>query len=142
MIELQYRASVGVSPDTSLRKALRDQKGLDVDVNGKRATYCIDEAFLNGVDKLAGNDEANVNGVTEMRIHMKTKTISGSSIPATHYRLVVDKESTQRILSFCAGELKKISDTSFEMRVDNYVPSVEINILMIGRKLQRPANPR
>jgi hypothetical protein len=141
-IELQYRSSVGVSPDTSLRKALRDQKGLDADVKAKRATYCIDEGFLNGLDKLAGGDEANVNGVTEMRLHMQTKTISASSIPASHYRLVVDKESTQRILSFCAGDLKKISDTAFEMRVENHAPGTEINLLMIDRKLPRPVNPR
>jgi hypothetical protein len=141
-IELQYRPSVGVSPDTVLRKALREQKGLEADVKGKRATYCVDESFLNGLDKIAGPDESNSNGVKEMRIHMQTKTFSASSIPASHYRLVVDKESTQRILSFCAGDLKKISDTSFEMRADNYVPNAEINILMIDRKPQRAANPR
>ncbi|WP_294541221.1 DUF4424 family protein [uncultured Rhodoblastus sp.] len=141
-IELQYRPSVGVGPDTVLRKPLRDQKGLEADVRGKRATFCVDEAFLNGLDKLAGVEEANVNGVKELRLHLKTKMYSASSIPATHYKLVVDKESTQRILSFCAGELKKISETSFEMRADNYVPSAEINILMIDRKGLRPVNLR
>ena len=140
-IELQYRPSVGVGPDTVLRKALRDQKGLEPDVTSKRATFCIDEAFLNGLDKFAGPEEANVNGVKEMRIHLKTKTSSASTLPATHYRLVVDKETPQRILSFCAGDLKKISETSFEMRADNYVPGAEINILLIDRKPPRPVNP-
>jgi hypothetical protein len=141
-IELQYRPSVGVGPDTVLRKALREQKGLEADVKGKRATFCIDEAFLNGLDKIAGAEEANINGLKEMRIHVKTRMFSPATIAATQYRLVVDKETTQRILSFCAGDLKKISDTSFEMRADNYAPSAEINILMIDRKAQRAANPR
>lgn len=137
-IDLNYLTSLGASPDTALRKALREQKGLEAEVKAKRATYCVDDGFLGGLDKLAGADEANASGVSEMRIWLK---MNPAAAPAAHFKLVVDKAKDRRIVSFCQNNLKKTSTTSFEMRSDNFTPAPELRVLLIERRANRPADP-
>jgi hypothetical protein len=139
-IELRYLTSLGSSPDTVLRKALRDQKGLGAEVNGKRATYCVDDGFLNGLDKLTGAEEANASGVREIRIHLLNKQSMDHQLTAAHYKLIVDKESEKRIVSFCSENIKKISATMFEMRADNFLPSVDLRLIFIDKATQRLPN--
>jgi hypothetical protein len=136
-IDLNYLTSLGASPDTVLRKALREQKGLEAEVKAKRATYCVDDGFLGGLDKLAGADEANASGVSEMRIWLK---INPAAAPAAHFKLVVDKAKDRRIVSFCQNNLKKASTTSFEMKSDNYTPAPELRVLLIERRANRPVD--
>lgn len=38
------------------------------------------------------------------------------------FRLVVDKESPNSVVSFCGDNVKKISPTQFEMRAKNFKP--------------------
>jgi hypothetical protein len=136
-IDLNYLSSLGASPDTVLRKALREQKGLESEVKAKRATYCVDDGFLGGLDKLAGADEANAGGVSEMRIWLK---MNPTAAPAAHFKLVVDKAKDRRIVSFCQNNLKKASATSFEMRSDNFTPPPELRVLLIERQAKRPVD--
>lgn len=67
-IELGYMPSVGVSQDTPLRKALRDNRALAANVAAHRNAFCTDRAFLKGLDMMAGADEANAAELTERRI--------------------------------------------------------------------------
>jgi hypothetical protein len=52
VLEYKFRTSVGVSRDTVLREPLRSQKSLSQEVERRRADFCLDRAFLSGVDKI------------------------------------------------------------------------------------------
>ncbi|UXM96358.1 DUF4424 domain-containing protein [Bartonella sp. HY329] len=49
------------------------------------------------------------------------------------FRLVVDKEKPDTIVSFCGTNVKKISPTQFEMRVKNFKPSQELYFLFVDK---------
>ncbi len=132
LLELRYRASVGTSPDTFLRRPLRTEAGLVNQVEQYRASYCIDDAFYNGLDKLAAAVESNTAKLRERRIYYRL-TAGLSNRPIKDFRLVVDKGRPDWIVSFCVDNLKRISATTFEMRATDFVPNQDLRILMIGR---------
>jgi hypothetical protein len=130
-VEVRYRTSIGTSPDTFLRKALRNEPGLARQVKRYKATYCIDDAFYVGLDKISTAAEANSSKLRERRIVYKL--VEGSSDPPIkEFRLVVDKGRSDRVVSFCIDNLKRISATAFEMRAVEFKPSQDLKILMVG----------
>jgi hypothetical protein len=131
-LEFRYRASVGTSPDTFLRRPLRTATGLLGQVQRYQSSYCIDDAFYNGLDKIAGTVESNNSKLRERRIFYRL-TAGGSNRPIKDFRLVVDKGRPDWIVSFCVDNLKRTSATTFEMRATDFVPSQDLRILMVGR---------
>src|SRR4051794_39370829 len=73
-VEHRYRASMGVSFDTILRKGLRDNAALSEEVKRYRATYCVADDLLRGIDRIAGDAEANTANLRERRISYILKT--------------------------------------------------------------------
>jgi Domain of unknown function (DUF4424) len=141
-VELKYRVSLGVSPDTVLRKALRDQPGLAPEVAAQRKDYCVDGGFLSGVDKIAGASEANSSQIREERIRL-IRGYAGANMPkAIEFRLVANKGQPQDLISFCADNLKKISATEFEMKAKNFRPDADLKLLIIQRSVQNAGNHR
>jgi hypothetical protein len=132
LLELRYRASVGTSPDTFLRRPLRTEAGLANQVQRYRSSYCIDDAFYNGLDKLAAAVEANSSKLRERRIYYRL-TEGLPNRPIKEFRLIVDKGRPDWIVSFCVDNLKRTSATTFEMRAVDFVPNQDLRILMIGR---------
>jgi hypothetical protein len=132
LLELRYRASVGTSPDTFLRRPLRTEPGLESQVQRYRANYCIDDAFYTGLDKLAAAVESNISKLRERRIFYRL-TAGQSNHPIKDFRLIVDKGRPDWIVSFCVDNLKRTSATTFEMRAIDFVPNQDLRILMIGR---------
>jgi hypothetical protein len=130
-VDLRYRTSIGFSPDTFLRKALRNEPGLARQVKHYKATYCIDDAFYVGLDKISSAAEANSSKLRERRIVYKLVENS-SEPPIKEFRLVVDKGRSDRVVSFCIDNLKRISSTAFEMRAVEFKPSQDLKILMVG----------
>lgn len=131
-LELQYLTSLGSSPDSVLRKAVRGQQSAGGLVARRSKDYCVDASFLGGLDKIAGADEANQAGVIEKRIE-----IAGSSADfapaAVDYRLVVDKGNALSLVSFCSENLKKIGATQFEWRSRNVAQNVGLKFLVIEK---------
>jgi Domain of unknown function (DUF4424) len=138
-IELAYRPSVGIRQDSLMRKALRDNKDLAAEVMEQKRLFCADPAFLEGLDALAGADEANVAQIREMRVRIRMRDPGAPPMPAVAYRLSVDKGKESRIVSFCAQNLKKISPTIFVAKMSNHVPNPEFNLLMIEGKAPPPS---
>ena len=131
-IELNYLTSLGSSPDSALRKAVRSQEGAGALVAKRTRDYCIDASFLGGLDKIAGADEANQAGVREKRILLSAS--SGAFAPtALDYRLVVDKGAPLSLVSFCSENLKKISPTQFEWRAKNVANTATLKFLVIEK---------
>lgn len=142
VVELTYLASAGISQDTPLRKALRDQKSLASAVAERKSSYCIDNAFLGGVDAIAGADEANVARMRELRLRLSLRNSSEADLPATAFTLTVDKGKATRIVTFCSDNLKKVGPTTFKTTMTNFVPKPDFGILLLdGDAPRRPAPP-
>lgn len=133
VVEHQYRTSVGVSFDTVLRKAVREKGSMAPEVRRYRADYCITDFFLRGIDRRAGADDANVAGLQEHRISYVLKTGANWAGPIKQFRLVIDKGRPDRLVSFCADGVKKISPTAFELRIKDFTPTRDLKILLIGK---------
>ncbi len=132
-VEHRYRTSLGVSFDTILRKGLRQNSGVAAEVQRYRNDYCITDAFLAGLDKMSGSKEANTTKVEERRISYVLKTGANWAGPIKDFRMVVDKEKPDRLVSFCADNIKPISKSAFEVRAKDFVPTKDLKILIVGR---------
>jgi len=132
-VEHRYRASMGVSFDTILRKGLRENTAMSEEIKRYRAAYCIADDLLRGIDRIAGDAEGNTAGLRERRINYVLKTGANWSGPIKDFRLVVDKGKPDRLVSFCLDNVKKISATAFEVRMKDYTPDRDLKILLIGK---------
>ncbi len=96
------------------------------------AKYCVDRAFLAGMDKRQGD------GPVESRPPYMERWLtyilsSGRNWrgPIGTFRLVVDKGSADNLVSFCMDGVTKISPTRFEIRKANFEPSRDIDVLIV-----------
>lgn len=132
-VEHRYKTSLGASQDTILRKALRNSDGMAQTLEQYRKDYCLPEDFFGGLDKLAGADPANSAKLQERRIAYVLKTGANWSGPIKSFRLVVDKGRADRLVSFCFDNVKKISPTVFAASLENFVPTQDLKILLVGK---------
>jgi hypothetical protein len=132
IIEHRYRASVGISFDTMLRKSVRESQGMAAEFKRYKDEYCIPDGFLRGIDRIAAG-EANTMQLQERRISYALKSAANSDAPIKDFRLIIDKGRADRLVSFCADNVKKISATSFEMRARDFTPQRDIKILLITK---------
>lgn len=133
-VEHRYKTSVGLSFDSVLRQGLRQKKAMEPEVTRLKSTYCIPDDFLKSIDKLAGGDEANKGKILERRISYVLKSGANWAGPIKDFHLVVDKGQPDRLVSFCAEGVKKISPTAFEVRAKDFTPTQDLNIILVGRK--------
>jgi hypothetical protein len=133
VIEHRYRTSMGMSFDTVLRKGLRDNMALDAEIKRYRTAYCVSEDLLRGLDRIAGDAEANTTGMQERRIKYILTAGAGGLGPVKDFKLVIDKGKPDRLVSFCLDNVKKISPTAFEVRMKDFTPERDLKILLIGR---------
>lgn len=134
-VEHRYRPSVGISQDTVLRKSLRQNKGMEGEMARYRNDYCVGPAFLGAVDRLAGAAEANTGKLQERRIAYRLNTGANWAGPIKDFRLVVDRQKPEQLVSFCAMNLpmKPISSTALEVSAKDFVPEKDLKILIVGR---------
>lgn len=103
-----------------------------------KANYCIDDNFLKGFDKrfYAEKKKAKARGddygvaYTEHWLDYVLKSGANWKGPIKDFRLVVEKEKPDNLLSFCMTGVKKISPTRFEVRKTNFEPTRDIQILI------------
>lgn len=103
-----------------------------------QAAYCIDSAFLNGFDKRFRAERAKAKargddyGVAYVEHWLDYVLKPGANWkgPIRDFRLVVDKEKPDNLVSFCMDGVKKISPTRFEVRKANFEPDRDIQILI------------
>jgi hypothetical protein len=133
LVDHSYATSVGLSMDTVLRKPLRTTRSLEPTVRQRVAAFCVEDDFLRGIDKIAGDQEANVAKLRERRISYILKTGKNWAGPIRDFRLVIDKGAPDRLISLCINNIVKVSPTSFEFRATDYVPDRDLNILLISR---------
>ncbi|MBN8920300.1 MAG: DUF4424 family protein [Rhizobiales bacterium] len=128
-IEHRYRASVGISFDTLLRKTIRESQGMDAEFKRYRSDYCIPDSLLRGIDKAAGG-VGNVVKLQERRINYAMRN---NPDKVKDLRIVIDKGRADNLVSFCLDNVKKISATAFEFRAKDFVPERDLKILLITK---------
>lgn len=133
LVEHHYRPSVGSSPDTILRKGLRQNKALAADVARYRKDYCVTDAFLSDLDKRAGAGAANAAHVGERKINYVLKTGANWAGPIKSFKLTIDKGAPDRLVSFCTGPLKPAGANGSEFVATDFRPEADLKILVIGR---------
>ena len=133
IVEHQYRPSVGTSPDSILRWILRHNKSLSPEVERYRKEYCVSDAFLAQLDKRAGNGVPNVSMIAERRINYVLKTGANWAGPIRSFKLTIDPGATDRLVSFCPGQLKPTAPNALEFTATNFKPEGDLKILIVGR---------
>ena len=133
VVEHRYRTSMGVSFDTVLRKALRENTAMTAEVKRYRSEYCVPDELLRGIDRIAGGAEGNVQKLRERRISYVLKTGANWAGPIKDFKVVIDKGLPDRLVSFCLDNVKKISPTAFEIRKKDFTPERDLKILLIGK---------
>jgi len=132
-VEHRYRTSVGAGFDTVLRKGLRQNSAMTKEVDRYRNQYCVTDAFLAGLDKIGASAEANTAKIREWRISYVLKTGANWAGPIKSFRLVVDKGKPERLVSFCAPNIKTLTPTQTESTATDFKPDKDLRILILGR---------
>lgn len=125
VVEHRYTPGTGGSVGTALAIP-----GFRASPEGRRmiADYCIDAAFLAGVDRLARRAGSTV---PEQRIGYVLTTGANWRSPIGRFRLVVDKGAAQNLVSFCGEGVRKISPTQFETVRTNWRPDQDLKVLIV-----------
>jgi hypothetical protein len=93
------------------------------------ARYCIDADFLAAAQRIVRRDGDAYFG--EQNISYILTTGAGWRSPIGTFRLVVDKERPQNLVSFCGENVRRISPTRFEMVRRNWRPTRDLHVLIL-----------
>jgi hypothetical protein len=133
LVEHRYKTSLGMSFDTVMRRGLRQNKGIEGEVERYRKDYCITDKFLAELDKVAGNAAANTARVQERRITYVLNSGTNPVGPIKQFRLLVDTRKADRLVSYCGPNLKTISPTTTEASAKDFTPDRDLKILIVGK---------
>jgi hypothetical protein len=127
-VEHSYRPSVGGT--TGIVFLYEGKPNDQIDDYKKR--YCLDDDFL----KTAIKREKSQNFDTglyyfEQWLSYILTTGNNWFGPIEEFHLTVDKGKPGNIISFCGEGIEKTGPTTFEMRARDFVPTRDLDILMI-----------
>ena len=128
-----YKPSVGGTVGVSFLSEPYE----DYDPAKEYATkYCTEKPFLDAVKAtLTSPDEPYSAPFTESWIsYILTTGGNWGGGAIAKFRLVVDKGSTDNLVSFCGEDIKKIGPTTFEMVKTDFWPQKELDILILERR--------
>jgi hypothetical protein len=135
LVEHRYKPSVGASVQTALGTPNESKEPWYEEYKEK---YCFDYEFLAAVERARRAVNSRTGApYSEQRIDYILKTGANWSGPIKDFRLVVDKGDADSLVSFCGEDVKKISDTQFEMRRADYTPDGNLSVLIL-KKLPPP----
>ncbi|MDF2639442.1 MAG: hypothetical protein K0R64_2426 [Novosphingobium lindaniclasticum] len=121
LVEHRYKPSVGGTVSTLL--------GSDPDADTVR-TYCVDSALLAALRRA----EAKQVIYSEGWLDYILVTAGNWKKPIGKFRLVIDKERPEDLVSFCGEGVRKIAPTRFEMTRTNWRPERDLSILFLERR--------
>jgi hypothetical protein len=130
VVEHRYKPVVGGSAGTMVGSPGWQKEERTADYEAK---YCIDADFLAAVERARKAANVDYAPFTEERIAYILKTAANWAGPIGDFRLVVDKGSSDKLVSFCGTGVHKISATAFEFRLKNYVPTKDFYVLLLKR---------
>lgn len=125
-VEHSYAPLIGGSVGGALNKSLREQNPSYL--RGYQRDYCVDDYFLKGFDR---RNALPGRVYTETWLGYILSSGANWKGPIKDFRLVVDKGSTDNLVSFCMTGVKKISPTLFEVRKKDFEPEKDLKILIV-----------
>lgn len=127
----EYTPIAGGSVGGALEKPIRDSNPQIVQDYASR--YCADASFIAGLDRrLAGMRKPGVSAYYgETWLGYVLSSGANWKGPIASFRLVVDKGSTDNLVSFCMDGVKKIAPTRFEVTKTNFEPKRDLDILIV-----------
>jgi len=135
LVEHRYKPSVGASVQTALGTPNESKEPWYEEYKEK---YCFDYEFLAAVERARRAVNSRTGApYSEQRIDYILKTGANWSGPIKDFRLVVDKGDPGSLVSFCGQEVKKISDTQFELRRVDYTPDGNLSVLILKKLPQQ-----
>lgn len=129
-VEHSYKPSVGGTTGVSFLYPPSD--GYDPAAEYQQK-YCTDDGFVAAVRKTLPNPEESWGApfIESWISYILTTGGNWAGGGIEKFRLVVDKGSTDNLVSFCGDGVKKIGPTTFEMTKDDFWPQQELNILLL-----------
>jgi hypothetical protein len=97
-----------------------------------KADYCIDDAFDAALDRMkrsTGDDQM----ITERTLGYVLTTGANWAKPIGTFRLTIEKDSPEQLLTVCADGIKKTGPTSFELLRKDFSPEQDIAMMMLQR---------
>lgn len=137
-VEHSYRPSVG---GISGLVFLSDGKPSD-EIDDYRKRYCVDDNFIKAGIKLAKSQNYDT-GLYYFEQWLSYILTTGNNWygPIEDFHLTVDKGNANNIISFCGEGIEKTGPTTFEMHAKDYVPTRDLDILMVvSNKDWNPGN--
>jgi len=94
--------------------------------------YCMDAPFVNGVARrLAEADPETGPYYTEAWLSYVLTTGANWAGPIGTFRLIVDKGSTDNLVSFCGEGITRTGPTTFEMVREDFWPERDLDVLFV-----------
>lgn len=137
-VEHTYRPSVGGISGLSF---IYEDKPDELFEDYKKR-YCLDDDFMKTAIKLQKSQNFDA-GLYYFEQWLSYILMTGNNWfgPIEDFHLTVDKGNPNHIISFCGEGIKKTGPTTFEMRAKDFVPSRDLDILMVvSSKDWKPAN--
>lgn len=124
-VDHRYAPAVGGSAFSDFG----DPEAADSDYAAEHATqYCADAAFQAGAARLRRQGQY----LTETWIDYVLTTGANWAEPIGEFRLVVDKGEAGNLVSFCGENVRRISETQFEMRRTNFIPTRDLSVVIVS----------
>jgi hypothetical protein len=123
LVEHDYKPSVGGTVMTML--------GRDAAPETVRS-YCVDPALLTTMRRAAAKEVI----YSENWLDYILVTGGNWKKPIGKFRLVVDKERPEDLVSFCGEGVRKIAPTRFEMTKTKWRPEKDLSILFLERRTE------
>jgi Domain of unknown function (DUF4424) len=98
------------------------------------AKFCIDDDWFASFDRAVAKRATKDNAAPYSEVWLGYVLKSGANWkgPIKDFRLVVDKGKAENLVSFCAGGVKKILPTQFEVRKKDFEPDRDLNVLVVN----------
>lgn len=101
---------------------------LSTDLVQNRKRYCIDAGTEKGIRSKLKTEESYLN---RREIEYILKTGANWKGPIKNFKLTVDKENPNAIVSLCEPNIKKVGPTTFQVSYKNYTPTKDLAILIL-----------
>lgn len=105
----------------------------NVDLEKRDAsTFCVDAATRKAIAAKLKNVTQEQPFLSEKTLQYILTTGANWSGSIENFRLVVDKEEPDAIVSFCMDGVNKISPTQFEVKKKDFTPDRELDVLILS----------
>lgn len=129
-ISHRYKPSVGLSPTSigtrgfSKSKAYRDYA----------RKYCLNKPFLTAVQRATESAKQDYPPFEERRMSYILTTGANWAGPIRSFHLVVDKDQSENLVSFCGEHVTQVPPTRFEIKRTDFTPKTDLHILVLTKR--------